>query len=1482
MASSNKRPHSPNATDPLSPKKELEKIMNAASERLKRAMESRMAMQESDTSRSERERQRMRHYENMTGVDDIKVEDEEISDEEISDEEISDEEISDEEMTDSDIEKQVDHDDDMGQKLDADIANLIRIYWKEIKSSVIHYKKMSRYNFQTSSLTPQTVIEKLAEVYHTQASPSGRGSIFKANIQTGSVLMDRVTGELRWYHPGFDPKFNLNDAPLIITSRQDLSRAEKKLSGQDFFEKLTNIAPNSRWIFLQTTNIVITVTALEGFPLRGDLHADDFPETLTNRNDVYCFITTSNGKNLLNDGLCLFRCLAVFLTKKHHQKCENEAKRLARIYCIERGEKLKNFPGIAMGELEHVENCFDVGIKVYSMSCENLDCKALYRLPQEGKKNGICQVFVFKDKHFCLIKPGHEESFLGGFQCKKCTRFVRTNRDRNRHESKCKGGSRIVVKSGTYQRGASLVERLEKLGTLLYNATDVFQKYFIVFDAESKMEKTPDDMFAAKTIYEYEHKPLVLCAATNIPGETAKIFINKENPKQPAQYLKHFLLQVEHWRLMARDINLRKTKYIFDYLDGMIELLETNPKQVQYMKRFQNVRNTLYNHMETINILSFNGRSYDIPLMREHLLPLLNQFSGDTLYTNNYFGEEGETSASDSEDGEIELSDEIVCGKQKKQKPGITFLLKQGASRYDAILANKIRLLDVLNYLGGQSVSLRMFVRDFAKDQQEKVDKAWFPYKFLKSINSIEDMKQIGLPAITDFTSDIDNGNTLGKNELEIAENYIEFTKLWHKNQCRTLYDWLLEYVKIDCLCMIPAVECLQNQWHHRKIDLFSNHCTIQSAAVPYLLSTAPKIYFTLPDEVTMNLFREKGITGGLAEIFTRHQEAGVTTVGPDSSTKTELIESLDSNSQYLAALASEMPAGPYLVRKADRKFKPELCGEKRATSAVQWMDYMASKMKFVIRHKLNGGEHVFYNHGQQMRPDGYCHELDNIYEFDGCETHNCDRPNCPILGQVDGEQISKVTGKTYNQMRKQTEKRNEIWRSKHANLIVKQECEFLEELNMGGELTEFLKNWMLGPKRFGHNTHELSEKSMTNKLKSGEIFGFALVDLECDPNHPNYEKLKMFPPIIRHLNINRNMITKEVLKIGDENGIMFMKPRRNLVACMTGKQVLMYTPLLKYLCEIGVKLTKIHQVVQYQANQYPFKEYETIIANDRRDGDRTGNTVKTNMSKHLGASAWGKFAYNPLKRNTYRIVTDSEVNNIINGPVYVSHLELGGDYCEVELKPRTIKYDLPVQIAVAVFGAAKLNLLRFVHSFVLKYFDHTKLAICGSDTDSVILSWGDSIPERLVHPHLQHEYNQDKYKYLVDDRSSAREAYTKRQPGLFKVEKQAKGFIGLSAKCYIMADETENTVKHAAKGVSAKTNTEILRFETFKAALYQGKHVEATNISFRTVKNRTGIYTIRAKRIGLQPFYIKRKLLAPDLIFTEPLDESLEEVENI
>ena len=99
---------------------------------------------------------------------------------------------------------------------------------------------------------------------------------------------------------------------------------------------------------------------------------------------MYCFIKSGHDKFLLNDNLCLFRCLAVFLSKKQPKKCETEATKFADIYCDYRG--IFELHGVSLGELEFVENCFDVGIKVYTISGEDIEKTSLCRIAQEDKK----------------------------------------------------------------------------------------------------------------------------------------------------------------------------------------------------------------------------------------------------------------------------------------------------------------------------------------------------------------------------------------------------------------------------------------------------------------------------------------------------------------------------------------------------------------------------------------------------------------------------------------------------------------------------------------------------------------------------------------------------------------------------------------------------------------------------------------------------------------------------------------------------------------------------------------------------------------------------------------------------------------------------------------------------------------------------------------------------------------------------------------
>ena len=89
---------------------------------------------------------------------------------------------------------------------------------------------------------------------------------------------------------------------------------------------------------------------------------------------------------------------------------------------------------------------------------------------------------------------------------------------------------------------------------------------------------------------------------------------------------------------------------------------------------------------------------------------------------------------------------------------------------------------------------------------------------------------------------------------------------------------------------------------------------------------------------------------------------------------------------------------------------------------------------------------------------------------------------------------------------------------------------------------------------------------------------------------------------------------------------------------------------------------------------------------------------------------------------------------------------------------------------------------------------------LCYMDTDSFCLAIsGDSL-EEIVKPGMRQEYEADKKNCL------ARDKFSERTPGLFKLEFVGTRGVRLTAKCYLVQIEAEKN-KFSCKGVSKKHN---------------------------------------------------------------------------
>ena len=84
-------------------------------------------------------------------------------------------------------------------------------------------------------------------------------------------------------------------------------------------------------------------------------------------------------------------------------------------------------------------------------------------------------------------------------------------------------------------------------------------------------------------------------------------------------------------------------------------------------------------------------------------------------------------------------------------------------------------------------------------------------------------------------------------------------------------------------------------------------------------------------------------------------------------------------------------------------------------------------------------------------------------------------------------------------------------------------------------------------------------------------------------------------------------------------------KNSRKLLGVMKAKKILLYTPLLKWYLEHGLKVTAYHQLLLYKPGR-PFDWFPEEVANARRQADKhEDKKIAGETSKLKGNSFYGK-----------------------------------------------------------------------------------------------------------------------------------------------------------------------------------------------------------------------------------------------------------------
>ena len=246
--------------------------------------------------------------------------------------------------------------------------------------------------------------------------------------------------------------------------------------------------------------------------------------------------------------------------------------------------------------------------------------------------------------------------------------------------------------------------------------------------------------------------------------------------------------------------------------------------------------------------------------------------------------------------------------------------------------------------------------------------------------------------------------------------------------------------------------------------------------------------------------------------------------------------------------------------------------------------------------------------------------------------------------------------------------------------------------------------------------TSQRNIERFNKKVLNDSLFGFAQVDIEV-PEELKDRFSEMAPRFLLWIKITE--VPKYMEKYREETGRKENKNARKLLGVMKAEKILLYTPLLKWYIEHGLKVTAYHKLLKYKAGR-PFDWFPEEVAQARREADKNKDKkIVGETAKLKGNSFYGKMIED-IARHHYTTFTadEKDVNDALRSPFFEDLEEIGEAY-EIQERKRKVEITRPYQCGIAVYQLAKLRMLEFYYDFLDKYIDRKDFEYIYMDTDS-------------------------------------------------------------------------------------------------------------------------------------------------------------------
>ena len=140
------------------------------------------------------------------------------------------------------------------------------------------------------------------------------------------------------------------------------------------------------------------------------------------------------------------------------------------------------------------------------------------------------------------------------------------------------------------------------------------------------------------------------------------------------------------------------------------------------------------------------------------------------------------------------------------------------------------------------------------------------------------------------------------------------------------------------------------------------------------------------------------------------------------------------------------------------------------------------------------------------------------------------------------------------------------------------------------------------------------TEQELIDGIARGDLFGFLMCDVTSTDDFIKAKLHLNFPPIIQNLEVEEDMMSPYMRSRCKNRSF----PIKTLLQTFNGTQMLLFTPLVRFYMELGLRISNISYFIQYEPS-FCLKKFTQKVTQMRMAADYENNKEKSVTAKLVG-----------------------------------------------------------------------------------------------------------------------------------------------------------------------------------------------------------------------------------------------------------------------